>query len=271
MALLDLIASGGQTGPTLGETAIGLEKLKMQQEELGLKRQTVMSNLQTLREKKQQVQQKQSIISSSQSDALVMGGTEAEQENNFAQIAISRAKATGDLDLVKELQSAYKTPKKEKLFALPNRKEYTDESAKTFEQTGKASDLRIRPEVYASKEKKLGPNQHLLPNGEILTTSEIRAAMDEDFPKTSQQELILLQAMNPQAYVQAKAANLDRPRLGDYAQEKYGIDITGRAPQIKPGKGFADLPPASQHEGKTVKDKHTGQLLISDGVNWVPK
>jgi len=117
----------------------------------------------------------------------------------------------------------------------------------------------------------LKANEHWLPEGGIITTNEIRKARDADYPVTSQQELILLQAMNPEAYVKAKTANLNRPPLFEYSQEKFGIDITGKAPGIVPRQGFATLPQASQHKGKTIRDKHTRQLLISDGDTWVPK
>jgi len=272
MGLLETIASGGRSqGESIGDFAMGLQKLKMQKEQLDLQKQTTMENLSTIREKKQKEQQKTDIISSTMAEVQSMGGTEEEQERNFAEISISRAKAVGDLDLVKELKAAYKPAKKPELFSKADRAKYTDDSVKAAEKTGKQSDLRLRPEVYAKEAKKLGANQHLLPNGSIITTSEIRAAMDEDFPKTSQQELILLQATNPAAYVKAKAANLDRPSIADYTQLNYGIDITGKAPTIKPGQGFETLPPASQHKGKTIIDKLTGDALISDGENWIPK
>lgn len=111
MGLLDLISSGGQTGPTLGETAIGLEKLKMQQQELGLRQQSVMSNLQSLREKKETAQLRKDIISSSQREAFQLGGSEAQQAKNFSDLAINRARATGDLDLADQLKESYKSPK----------------------------------------------------------------------------------------------------------------------------------------------------------------
>jgi hypothetical protein len=45
----------------------------------------------------------------------------------------------------------------------------------------------------------------------------------------------------------------------------------GAAPKgAPPGTIVSDLPPAGQHVGRMIKDTQTGQILKSDGQNWVP-
>lgn len=141
-----MIASGGQQGPTLGETALGLEKLQMQQEELGLKRQEVQANLQNLRERKQQEQQKRDILASSQADALRAGGTPEQQQQFFQEVAQQRAQQTGRIDIVEELKDAYRPepagqqPQKwqriAQLAALPNRTDAEEREYQALTERG---------------------------------------------------------------------------------------------------------------------------------------
>lgn len=50
--------------------------------------------------------------------------------------------------------------------------------------------------------------------------------------------------------------------------EKEAFDIATKSAGSK-GSKFADLPPASQHSGKKIRDTKTGKLLKSDGQEWV--
>lgn len=163
MSLLDMIASGGQQGPTLGETALGLEKLQMQQEELGLKRQEVQANLQNLRERKQQEQQKRDILASSQADALRAGGTPEQQQQFFQEVAQQRAQQTGRIDIVEELKDAYrpepagqqlqKWQRIAQLAALPNRTDAEEREYQALtERGGKTTVARAtRGEILHAK------------------------------------------------------------------------------------------------------------------------
>ena len=55
--------------------------------------------------------------------------------------------------------------------------------------------------------------------------------------------------------------------LADRKSEKTIDELVKRFDEI--GQ-FSSLPAASQFKGRKIRDKDTGEILVSDGENWTP-
>ncbi len=152
MGILDIIAQGGRQGKSLGD--ISLEK-----QSLDLRRKKLSADINLTKSKRLDALEAKSIISATQSDVSSMGGSREEQTDNFMEIASDRARATGNLPLLNDLQAASKSMKSAELGSstLDVRKQEEtgrQERAKTaadisregMKSREKLADLRIKAE-----------------------------------------------------------------------------------------------------------------------------
>jgi len=107
MALIDMISSGGQTGKSMSDRMSDLQRLEMQGERLAMQKETSMANLQTLKEKRARSEEKDMLISTTMQEASQFEGTDADRKEWFDSTLEQRARATGRLDIVKELRESY--------------------------------------------------------------------------------------------------------------------------------------------------------------------
>ena len=115
---------------------------------------------------------------------------------------------------------------------------------------------RSVPDRIKGYAQKLASGQSLLPNERADMLNQARTLSMTDYQRSRK---------DIQAYREnAQRLGLD-PDL--YAADPYaGIDFSPK--NFGSTQPMADMPPAAQHKGKTIKDTQTGKLLRSDGMIW---
>ena len=117
---------------------------------------------------------------------------------------------------------------------------------------------RSIPDSIKGYAQRLASGQSLLPQERQDLLNQARTLSFTDYTRSRR---------DIQAYREnAQRLGLD-PEL--YAPDPYaGVDFGPRKAPGKAAAPMADMPPAQQHKGRTIRDTQTGKLLQSDGMIW---
>jgi len=127
------------------------------------------------------------------------------------------------------------------------------------------------------KEGDTNANEFILPNGQKITSAEIRQVHKSKYDILDDIDIRILASSNPVAAEKEREKAKNAPQLDDFAREEYGVDLYGKQSRRTSGDPvnptFDQLPPPSEHIGATITDNQTGHTLrvknVGGAWKWV--
>ena len=183
-----------------------------------------------------------------------------------------QAWTAGHMDINKLIEHRFKLEEQ-------TQKATYDVGLKQFE-----SELNKDEETHKANLAKVGAlnaNEHMLPNGSKVSTSELRQMHKAKFKIMDEEDFKMFSIINkdnPDAVKKERSKIDNAPPFDKWARTEYGVDVYGKMPTInQPGTKptFNKLPEPSANIGAEILDNQTGKILTPKKVGgvwkWVPK